>query len=679
MSKEVLLVIIGAGGAAAAVLIVMAIVISNNKKKELSAQGIFVSRKTNRKGLLAGVYYVLEAIPLTRRFVRSIGRRYEIMYPGDRAKSNSDTMFLIAKMFIACAACLVLIFGLNPSVYTFITAVFMSYVFGMEFSCGSATKLELKFLDAFEQFLSQIKHNFFKTHSTKAAIDLAREDCKRIMRGHAEEMFNVMDAADGDLAVREYMSQGYSKFLKLFLLLAYTVEENGDSVLDDGSSAFLNSIQQLRTDIQGEKRYIQKRRDKFSSLTLTATIPLIAVPYIAWWGQDTIPSLVNFYSGHTGFILKCAIMCVCIVCFNVLTRLREGDRLDKKSYPLAERLAGLFPFNRILNGLIRRRYAKSQKIGDTLKRLCEKYTVRTFYMLKCCYFAVAVVVMVVLLSLGHIESREILLTDISDLSNISTSADGRQIEAMERVVPQYTRWIVEEKFRIDPQFEAEVETLIGREQGIRTEAVAHVAAVEVLTRVRNYRSEVFGWLDCVITLLGALLAYWYPSMMLAFRKALTDNKMEDEVMQFQSLLYILREVPGMSPMKLLEQMESFAGIFRPALQHCLNNFNVNDKKALEDMYLEESYPAFRRIVDCFLMVDDMGIVNAFNEIAAEITSFKESRELERELQLNKEGTLATIIGVLPGGLILVGYLLAPFLIRSVAIFNSYNADVSTLV
>ncbi len=679
MSNDVLLIIMGVGGVGAVVLIIMAIVINNSKKKELSAQGVFVSKKSSKRGLFAGVYYVLEAIPFTRRFVRAMGRRYEIMYPGDRAKSTADTMKLLVKIFIMGVICLIVIFGLNPGVYTFLTALFMIYVFGMEFSCSAATNMELKFLDAFDQFLSQVKHNFFKTHSTKAAIDLAREDCKRIMRGHAEQMYNVMDAADGDLAMREYMSQGYSKFLKLFLLLAFTVEENGDSTLDDGSSAFLNSIQQLRSDIQAEKRYIQKRGDKFKSLTLTASIPLVAVPYIAWWGQDTIPSLVNFYSGHTGFILKCALMCISIVSFNVLTRLREGDRLDKKTYPFVERLASLFPFNKILNGLIKRNYAKSLKVGDTLKRLCEKYTVRTFYMLKCCYFAVGIVVMVVLLSFGHIESRHILLTDISDLSNISTSADGRQIQAMERVVPQYTQWIIQENFQLDPQFEMQLEALIRNEQGIRTDAVAHVATVEILTRVKNYRGEVFGWLDCVVTFFGALLAYWYPSLMLSFRKALTDNKMEDEVMQFQSLLYILREVPGMSPMRLLEQMESFAEIFKPALQHCLNNFNVNDKKALEDMYMEENYPAFRRIVDCFLMVDDMGIINAFNEIASEITSFKENRELERELQLNKEGTLATIIGVIPGGLILGGYLLAPFLIRSVAIFNSYNADVSTLV
>lgn len=678
MSQNVLLIIIISLSVVAAVLIIMAVVVSRKNRKEKSELGVFTAKKTGSRGLFSAVYFLLDGIPFTRRFVRSLGRRYEIMYPGDRLMSTSLTMKLMLRLFITAVLSFMLVFGLNPTVYTFLSAVILTYILGMEFICSAATGLEIKFLQAFDDFLRSINHYYYKTDSAKLAIQHAREECHRIMRGHADELYNVLTAPDTDTATREYMAQGYNKYLKLFLLLAETVDENGDAVTEKGS-AFLNSVTQCRNDVQAEKRYIERRRHKFSGLSLTAGLPLITVPYIAWWGQDTIPSLVNFYGGHTGLIIKVVLMVITVVCFNALTRLREGDRLDRKTYPFAEKLASLFPFNRILNGVINRNYSKALRITDTLKRLCEKYTVRTFYMVKCLYFTVAAVVMVVILSLGHIESREILLTDISDLSNISTSADGGQISAMERVVPQYTKWIVEENFRLDDQFEAQLESLIREEQGIRTDAVAHVATVEILTRVRNYRGEVFGWLDVVFTLAGAFLAYLYPNMMLRFRKSLTENKMQDEVLQFQSLLFMLKDVPGMSPLKLLEQMENFAEIFKPSIQSCLNSFSVNDIAALEEMYLMEEYPGFRRIVDCFLMVDDMGIENAFNEIESEITNFKENRELERQILLDNEGTLANVIAVLPGGLILFGYLLAPFLVRSVAIFNSYNSDVSTLV
>lgn len=677
MSNEVLLIIMITLGIIAVILVIMAVIISAKNKKEKSAQEVFVNKKLGARGILVNMYDFLDHIPFFRRYLRILGRRYDLMYPGDYRESSYLTMYIMAKLFIVAVISLTLIFGLNPGVYTFLTALIITYIVGMEMVCSAAAKLEIKFLKSFDSFLCSVKHYFYKTESAKLGIDAAREECDRIMKGHAQELYKVMTAPDVDAATREYMGQGYHKFLKLFLLLAETVEEAGDNRTEKGS-AFLNSIIQCRNDVQAEVRYIERRRHRFSGLALTAGLPLIAVPYIAWWGQDTIPSLVNFYSGHTGFIIKGIIMVVTIVCFNCLVRLREGDKLDKKTYPLAERLASLFPFNKILNGIINHNYSKALRITDTLKRLCEKYNVRTFYMLKCLYFCFAVVVLVILLSLGHIESRNILLADTADLSNISTSADGKQIEAMERVVPQYTKWIIENDYKVDDLLQSEVEKMIRREPGIRTDAVAHVATVEVLTRVHNYRSEIFGWLDCVVILVSAILAFNYPNFMLRFRKSLTENKMQDEVLQFQSLLFMLKEVPGMSSMTLLEQMENFAEIFKPSLQTCINKFNVNDIKALQELYLAEEYVGFRRIVDCFLMVDDMGIEDAFEEIASEITNFKENRELERQILLDQEGTLANILAVLPGGLILFGYLLCPFLVRSVAIFNSYNTDISTL-
>ena len=678
MSKEVLLIIMISLGVVAVILIIMAIVISAKNKKAKSEQDIFVPNKTKGRGVLVNLYDFLDNMPFFRRYLRILGKRYDLMYPGDHKESSFLTMSVMCKVFIVAVLSLTFLFGLNPGVYTFLTAIIVTYIVGMEMVCTAAAKLEIKFLKSFDNFLCSVKHYFYQCGNASMSIDAAMSECDRIMKGHAQELYTVLTSTDIETATMQYMAQGYHKFLKLFLLLAETVEESGDNRTEKGS-AFLNSIIQCRNDVQAEIRYIERRRHKFSGLALTAGLPLIAVPYIAWWGQDTIPSLVDFYSGHVGLIIKGVLMVVTVVCFNCIIRLREGDRLDKKTYPFAAKLSTLFPFNKILKSIENRNGGKKLRIEDTLKRLCEKYTVRTFYMLKCLYVVITVAVLIVILALGHIESRKILLTDVSDLSNISTSADGRQIEAMERVVPQYTAWILDNDYKVDELLRAEVQKRVRAEKGIRTDAVALVATNEIMSRVENYRSEVFGVLDIIVLFVSAFLAFNYPNLVLRFRKSLTENKMQDEVLQFQSLLFMLKDVPGMTSMLMLEQMENFAEIFKPSIQECLNNFMINDMEALDALYAREDYVGFRRIVDCFKMVDDMGIEDAFEEIASEIVNFKENRELERQILLDNEGMLGGIIAVLPGGLILFGYLLCPFLVRSVAIFNSYNADVSTLV
>jgi hypothetical protein len=78
------------------------------------------------------------------------------------------------------------------------------------------------------------------------------------------------------------------------------------------------------------------------------------------------------------------------------------------------------------------------------------------------------------------------------------------------------------------------------------------------------------------------------------------------------------------------------------------------------------------------MADELGLEDAFEEITAEIENFTENRKLERKINLDNEGLLGAMISVLPGGAILFGYLLCPFMIRSMQIFNEYQAGISMM-
>ena len=64
------------------------------------------------------------------------------------------------------------------------------------------------------------------------------------------------------------------------------------------------------------------------------------------------------------------------------------------------------------------------------------------------------------------------------------------------------------------------------------------------------------------------------------------------------------------------------------------------------------------------------------EISREIENFKENRKLDRKIMLDSEVMLASLLAAIPGGLILFGYLLGPFMIRSVQIFNEYQSGIA---
>ncbi len=133
-----------------------------------------------------------------------------------------------------------------------------------------------------------------------------------------------------------------------------------------------------------------------------------------------------------------------------------------------------------------------------------------------------------------------------------------------------------------------------------------------------------------------------------------------------------KRVPGITPIEILESMEDFADYFRQPLRQCINEYCINERKALTDMAENQTYPGFVKLIDCFLAVDDAGIENAFDEVSAEIVIFKENRELSRMIILDNNVMFASLLSVIPGGLVLFGYLLIPFMVKALSMFNTYQ-------
>lgn len=544
---------------------------------------------------------------------------------------------------------------MTTDMFTFVSGLFLVYAVFSEIMYYRNAKAESDFLLSFDDFLSHVRHFYYHCNSIADAVFYSIPACKQNMKADAEGIFEILEAEIYENESGKYTAERH-KYVKLFISLALPVIENGDSQ-DAGGSVFLNSVMQLRSDIQDERRFLDEKRHRFSGLTLTAALPIAAVPYIAAWGSETIPSLLGFYYGRTGNILKLILLAVTFVCFRAVSYLREGKKKP------------------VMKSIMRRINLRlSEPLRDMLGRITHRTgNIRTKKRL---LFVASVIVMIFVLNSGHTQARELLCTDISDIGSLSDTADGKQIKAMERVIPLYVRAYTAEHDMPDPEI---MSLKLMDEPGIRTEDVAVSTANEIVRRVAAYNAEYFGGFDILLTFIAALAAYFYPEIVSMFRKTMSESRMQDEVMQFQSLIHMQKNVPGISPIALLESLESFADVFGPALRQCINEFSVNDIGALENMAIAENYPGFVKIAECFLSVDEAGVSDAFDEISAEIVNFKENRKLDRSILLDNEVMLASLISVIPGGAVLFGYLLIPFMLRSLSMFDSYQETLKTYI
>lgn len=662
----------------AVVLIILAVVIESNARKQKSQSSIFTAQSPTKKFhqfLHAG----LEEFPLTRRFIHRIENRLIPLYPAYKGDKMADDYLkpinkIVLLSALASAAALFLIFGLNPTAYTLATAMFIAYVLVGTVSDNVIRKEEIAFLKNADTMLQSVIHYFYQQPSPKDALERAMHITEKKMRTNADELYQVLNSPNTDEAKRTYMAGSHHKYMKLFLQLSERVEEYGDTVTREDGSVYVASLMQIRSDMQDEKRYIQEKHHRFMALGLTAAIPVIAVPYIANWAISTLPSLGPFYVSRIGSLIKIFLLLVSVICYELVEMLMDASHGAGRNRSFLIWLSGKQPFAGVLRYITEKDYSKTIRINEKLKRTGERYNAKVLIMLKIVYAIVALIISFLVLQYGHKERRDYLMNDTSEIENISDTADGKQVAAMERLVPEYVKKYIESGEEIDR--ERLIDVLLYDEQGLRTEAVAAETADEIIGRVIAYRREKFDPLDILLVILCTVLGFGYPGFMLDVRGGIVDNKMQDEVIQFQSLINMQSRVHGITSMTILESMEEFSYIFKPAIQQCINEFNIDDIAALQRLYNTETYPGFRKIVDNFLMVDEVGLELAFAEVGAEIVNFKEDRKLERQMMLDDEVTLGTILAVIPGGLILFGYLLIPFMYKAMTQFNTYMGNLN---
>jgi len=115
---------------------------------------------------------------------------------------------------------------------------------------------------------------------------------------------------------------------------------------------------------------------------------------------------------------------------------------------------------------------------------------------------------------------------------------------------------------------------------------------------------------------------------------------------------------------MLEEMENFARVFKPALRVCLNSYSTGPEAALRELKAtEKDCEEFTELVDAFLGVEKVGVAAAFAEVAGNREMAKIDRELNEEKSLSKQTDYTDIIAIIPGALVMVVYFVGPFTIN----------------
>ena len=136
--------------------------------------------------------------------------------------------------------------------------------------------------------------------------------------------------------------------------------------------------------------------------------------------------------------------------------------------------------------------------------------------------------------------------------------------------------------------------------------------------------------------------------------------MEDEVMQFNTIIVMLMKIERVNVEIILEWLERYANIFKEPISKCVNNYESGAWEALEQLKEEVSYQQFIRIVESLqAAVEKIPIADAFDELDTERDYYQAKRKESNERLIARKGRIGRIIGFTPMVVLFVGYLIVP--------------------
>ena len=202
-------------------------------------------------------------------------------------------------------------------------------------------------------------------------------------------------------------------------------------------------------------------------------------------------------------------------------------------------------------------------------------------------------------------------------------------------------------------------------------------AERVYKKLQTVNSEYMKWFEVLLAIVFALLGYMSPIWLLMFQKKMRLMEMEDEVMQFHTIILMLMKIERVNVEMILEWLERYSNIFKAPLSKCINNYEAGAWEALEEMKDEISYQEMTRIIESMqAAVEKIPIREAFDELDTERAYYQEKRKESNNRLISKKGMVGKVIGFAPMVCMFVGYLIVPLVFIGLTSMSSTFSSMS---
>lgn len=687
MDNSILFYIMG-GAAATFVLIVIAYVIVS-KKMQNSEYRKIQKLQQGTKGnnfstevLFQKLYLTYIKIPFIKRYALKIRRRLEIINIDDEYNTRKGTAKILTKALVIIVPIITITIVITSSnlLLMFILLIFEVFMIDTLID-GSVDKIDNTILKEQIDFFSEIRHAYHEFNMVEEAIYQVSQDDEKSVSRQGEKIYEILISDDPEMELEKYYDIAPNSFLKEFAGVSYLTKEFGDRKVN-GASLYLKNINNITQEMQLEILKRDKLNYVFQSLSIISIAPVLLLEPLKNWAVSNFSFVANWYEGKPGMIVQILILILTFASYVLVRKLKDngstGVNTKNTENPWQARLYKKKPIKKIVDLFLPKVGTKEyRKVKQYLKDAASPLKMEWLYMNRIAMAIVTCMASIVIFAQLHVIAINYIYTEpTTDYDILGELSEKDAKKAME---------LTEQDNKILDQFRGKTKTTTAQiklaVQRLKYYEEADEAEIEKATeriydKLQVVNSEYMQWFELLLAFVFAVVAYMAPIWLLIFQVKMRQLEMEDEVMQFQTIILMLMRIERVSVEIILEWLERYSNIFKAPITKCVNNYEAGAWEALEAMKEEVSYTQFIRIIESLqAAVEKIPITDAFDELDSEREYYQEKRKESNERLIQRKGMIGKAIGFAPMVCLFVGYLIIPLVFIG---FTSMSTSFSSM-
>ncbi len=681
MSNETIYLIMGIAGGAFLLIVLAYFIIRKKMQKSEYKQIQRLQRGTKQKSFSMEVIYQklyvkYIRIPFLKRYILKLRRRLEIINIDDEYNTRKDASKILTKTLAILIPIILIsiIITHSNTLVMFIVLIFELFMIDT-FIDSFVDKIDDNLLKQQVEFFSEIRHAYHEYNMVEEAIYQVSQDDELDISRQGEKIYEILISDDPETELEKYYDIAPNSFLKEFAGISYLTKEFGDRKVD-GASLYLKNVDNITQEMQLEILKRDKLNYVFQSLAFISIAPIVLLEPIKNWAISNFSFVESWYLGKPGMIVQLLILIITFISYILVRKLKDNGSTNMNTKNTENPWQAKVYKNKICKKIVNLFIPKDgtkeyRKVIELLKEAASHLKIEWLYINRIVYSILAFIISLLVFMQLHNVAIEYVYTEPTTEYNLVGGLDEKDRQRAMEITEQDNIFLDRFKGNLKTTQEDIQEALEKSKEyeGVMPDEIED-AAERIYGKLQIVNSEYMQWFEFLLAFVFAIAGYMGPIAVLHFQVIIRKLEMEDEVMQFQTIILMLMRIERVNVEIILEWLERYSNIFKEPITKCVNNYEAGAWEALEDMKNEIAYQPLIRIVESLqAAVEKIPIKDAFDELDSERDYYREKRKESNERLIKRKGMIGRAIGFAPMICLFVGYLIIPLVFIGLTSMN----------